>query len=67
MLAAQGTPSVDAQHQALGTIGRMIEQQASLLAYIDVFFSYAVFAALMIAIAFLLRRVEHPHAASVMH
>jgi DHA2 family multidrug resistance protein len=66
LLASQGTASVDAQHQALGAIDRIIEQQASLLAYIDVFSSYALFAALMIALAFLLRKVKPSQSAPVM-
>jgi DHA2 family multidrug resistance protein len=57
-LIARGTSVADAPHQALGLIAQLLEQQASLLAYIDVFFGYAVFAVVMIAVAFLLRRVE---------
>ena len=57
-LTTQGTPSADAHHQALGLLDRMIEQQASLLAYMDVFWAYAIFAALMIAVAFVLRNVD---------
>jgi DHA2 family multidrug resistance protein len=57
-LATQGTSVADAQHQAVGVIERMVEQQAAMLAYIDVFWSYAVFAVGMVALAFLLRRLE---------
>ena len=52
------TSAADARHQALGIIAQTVEQQATILAYIDVFWSYAVFAILMIAIAILLRRVD---------
>jgi hypothetical protein len=57
-LIAKGTSVADAPHQALGLIARLLEQQASLLVYIDVFFGYAIFVVMMIAVAFLLRRVE---------
>jgi hypothetical protein len=39
-------------------LDRMVEQQASLLAYIDVFWSYAIFAVFMMGIAFLLRNID---------
>jgi DHA2 family multidrug resistance protein len=58
LLTTQGTSVADAQQQAVGVIGRMLDQQATLLAYIDVFRDYAIFAAIMIAIAFVLRRVN---------
>jgi DHA2 family multidrug resistance protein len=57
-LVTQGTSAADAQHQALGILGRMVEQQAAILAYIDVFWSYAIFAVVMIAVALLLRRLR---------
>ncbi len=57
-VATQGTSVADAQHQALGVLDRIVEQQAAILAYIDVFWSYAVFAAGMVALAFLLRRLD---------
>ncbi len=63
LLTTQGSSGPDAQSQALGVLGRMLEQQASLLAYIDVFRDYALFAAVMIAIAFVLRSVDSSQAA----
>jgi hypothetical protein len=36
----------------------MVQNQSTLLGYIDVFFACAVFAALMIPLALLLRRVD---------
>jgi DHA2 family multidrug resistance protein len=64
LLTTQGTSAADAQQQAVGVIGRMLDQQATLLAYIDVFRDYAIFAAIMIAIAFVLRSVNLTHTAS---
>ena len=45
-----------AQHLALGWIGQVIAQQATLLAYIDVFWVAACFAALMVPLALILLR-----------
>jgi DHA2 family multidrug resistance protein len=59
-LSGQGTATPDAQQQALGIIGTMVASQSSILAYIDVFRDYAIFAGLMVLIAFMIRRVE-PH------
>jgi DHA2 family multidrug resistance protein len=64
-LETQGRSGVDAQHQALGYLAQMLQQQASLLAYIDVFRDYAIFAALMSVIAFVLRSVERSQSAPV--
>jgi len=43
-----------------------VEQQATVLAYIDVFRNFAIFAVVMIAICLLLRRVD-PQQAVVAH
>jgi MFS transporter, DHA2 family, multidrug resistance protein len=52
---AQGASAVEAQNQAFAWIGRTVLSQASLLAFIDVFFVLAVIAALVAPVALLLR------------
>jgi len=56
--ASHGASLADAQRRAVGLIGQLVQSQAQLLAYIDVFWFYAAFAALMIVLALSLRRVE---------
>lgn len=53
---AQGAAEATARQQAFDWIGRLVEDQASLLSYIDVFQALAVVALLMIPVALLLRR-----------
>ena len=53
---AHGKSVMQAQHLALGWIGQVIAQQATLLAYIDVFWVAACFAALMVPLALILLR-----------
>ena len=66
--AAHGESAYRAQHLAIGWIGQVIEQQASLLAYVDIFWLAAAFAALMAPLALLLlRRVDTSHAAPAVH
>jgi len=57
-LVAAGTSTADAQHQALGVLQTIVQAQASILAYIDVFQDYALFAAVMVVVAFALRRID---------
>ncbi len=64
----QGAPPSTAQSHAYGLIGRMVASQASLLAYIDVFYTWAIFAALLAPIVLLtIRRVSGPARATAMH
>ncbi|HEY2529393.1 MAG TPA: DHA2 family efflux MFS transporter permease subunit [Xanthobacteraceae bacterium] len=65
----QGAPPSTAQAHAFSYIGQLIDKQASLLAYIDVFHSWAVFSALLIPLVLLLiRRVSTAgRAAPAMH
>lgn len=57
--AAHGESSYRAQHLATGWIGQILERQATLLAYMDVFWLAGAFAALMVPLALLLlRRVD---------
>jgi DHA2 family multidrug resistance protein len=66
-LATQGTAPADAQHQALGIIAHSIEQQSTILAYIDVFRDYALLALVMVGVALLLRPVPLGKAAAAAH
>jgi DHA2 family multidrug resistance protein len=55
-LVARGAPSADAQHQAAGVLEQLVQQQASLISYIDVFATFAIVAAGMAVVALLLVR-----------
>lgn len=55
---AQGASASDAASQAIAWIGRTLQQQVDLLAYIDVFWSLAIIAALLIPIAATLRSID---------
>jgi len=57
--AHSGAPS-NAQGRAIGYIGQMVANQAALMAYIDIFYSWAVFAALLIPLVLLLIRRVGP-------
>jgi DHA2 family multidrug resistance protein len=57
-MAAQGLGTVEAQREALAAIGQAVQQQASLLAYIDVFRHYALFSICMAAAALAMRRLS---------
>jgi DHA2 family multidrug resistance protein len=64
----QGAPPTTAQSHVYGAIGRMVSSQASLLAYIDVFYTWAIFAAILVPIVLLtIRRVSGPARAATMH
>ena len=55
---SQSGPASTAQSRAMGYIGRLVHQ-ATLLAYIDIFYTWAVFAALLVPVVLLLiRRVK---------
>jgi DHA2 family multidrug resistance protein len=52
-----GSPT-DARGQAMGYIGHLISGQATLMAYIDIFYTWAIFAVVLIPVVlFLIRRV----------
>jgi DHA2 family multidrug resistance protein len=61
--AAHGEPALRAQRLAVDWIGQVVGQQATLLAYIDVFRAAAVFAAILAPLALLLLRKVESHAA----
>jgi DHA2 family multidrug resistance protein len=54
----RGSSMVDAQNQAMGYIGQQVQEQASYLAYIDVFHVLAIMAACAIPLALILRKVD---------
>ena len=53
-----GASLPDAQHQALGLIGQLVQNQSQLLSYIDVYFALAIIAAVMVPVALMLRPIE---------
>jgi MFS transporter, DHA2 family, multidrug resistance protein len=55
---AQGSSASDAASQAVAWVGRILQQQVDLLAYIDVFWTLAVVAVLMIPTAAVLRPIN---------
>jgi MFS transporter, DHA2 family, multidrug resistance protein len=63
--ASQGASHVDAQHQAVGWLGQLVQNQSSLLSYIDVFWIFGVIAVLLVPLAFLLGPVGQRGAAPV--
>jgi DHA2 family multidrug resistance protein len=54
----QGDNTVQAKAHALAWIGKSIGFQATLLSYLDVFWAAAIFAALMVPVTLLLKRVD---------
>jgi DHA2 family multidrug resistance protein len=56
LLGAQGVPHALAQRQAIGLIAQTVTREATMLAYIDVFWGYALLAAVLVPVAFLLLR-----------
>jgi DHA2 family multidrug resistance protein len=56
--AERGATAADAQSQALGFIGQQVQEQASYLAYIDVFHVLAIISACAIPLALILRKVD---------
>jgi MFS transporter, DHA2 family, multidrug resistance protein len=55
---AQGSNASDAASQAVAWVGRTLQQQVDLLAYIDVFWLLAMVGVIMVPIALTLRRVD---------
>ncbi len=55
---AQGSNAIDAAAQATAWIGRVLQHQVNLLAYIDVFRSLAIIGAIMIPIALTLKSID---------
>jgi MFS transporter, DHA2 family, multidrug resistance protein len=55
---AQGSSMGQAEQQAIAWIGQQVQAQASLLAYIDVFWTLMVVSASAVPLALLLRKVK---------
>jgi DHA2 family multidrug resistance protein len=51
-----GSAPADAQRQAIAWLGNEVQTQAALLSYIDVFWVFAIAAALMVLVALVLLR-----------
>jgi len=66
-LAGQGLPPPAAASAAYGLLGQTITQQATLLAYIDVFWGYALLAAVLVPVAFILLRPAEGRAPAGVH
>jgi hypothetical protein len=60
-------PSAQASTQAYGLIAQTVNQQATLLAYNDVFLGYALMAAILVPVAFFLLRPEQGRAPAGAH
>jgi DHA2 family multidrug resistance protein len=58
--ATHGSSAVQAQQQAFAWIGGQVQMQASLLAYIDVFWVLMVISACTVPLALILRKVKPP-------
>ena len=56
--AEQGFSLPDAQRRAIAQIGQLVRDQSALLAYMDVFFAFAIFAAVMVPLALTLKSVQ---------
>ena len=64
----RGAPPAAAQAHAFTYIGQIVDRQASLMAYIDVFHTWAIFAAILVPVVLLLiRRVSTARQAPAMH
>lgn len=64
----RGAPAANAQSHAFAYIGQLVGRQASLLAYIDIFHTWAIFAALLVPVVLLLiKRVSGGGHAAAMH
>ncbi len=60
----QGAPPPTAQSHAYGLIGQTVSGQASLMAYIDVFYTWGIFAAVLVPVVLILiRRISGPRVA----
>ena len=64
---AQGSSLLQAQQQAIAWIGQQVQMQASLLAYVDVFWTLMLISAAAVPLALILRRVKLGGPAPVGH
>jgi DHA2 family multidrug resistance protein len=66
-LTRQGAPPAGAQARALGLIGQTVTQQATFLAYIDVFSFFAIVAFVLAPLALILLRAHSPSQRRLAH
>ena len=66
-MTIQAAKRIGQSGPGIGWIGQMVESQAALLAYIDVFRQAALFAALMVPLVLLLLRPVEQKTAPVAH
>jgi MFS transporter, DHA2 family, multidrug resistance protein len=59
---AQSGASSNAQGRAIAYIGQLVNSQAALLAYIDIFYSWSIFAAVLVPLVLVLIRRVNPTA-----
>jgi DHA2 family multidrug resistance protein len=64
---AAGSSSVRSQGQAVEWLGQLVQNQAAIQAYIDVFWSFAVFAIVMIPLALMLKSINPQQHVQVGH
>jgi MFS transporter, DHA2 family, multidrug resistance protein len=64
MLAARGAPPAAASRMAIGTLYRIVQRQANMMAFNDVFWVLAAFIVITLPTIFLLKRapLQHAHA-----
>jgi DHA2 family multidrug resistance protein len=62
-LIARGAPPPAAARMAVGALYQIVQRQASMMAFIDVFWALALFIAVILPIVFLLKRtpLEREH------
>jgi MFS transporter, DHA2 family, multidrug resistance protein len=65
-LAAQGAGPVTAQHQAYGLMYQLLQQQASLWAYVDLFRLLALACAVLVPLVFLFKKGSQPTSGTAM-
>ena len=65
--AARGSSLAQAQQQALAWIGQQLQTQATLLAYIDVFWTLALVSLAAVPLALILRKVKLGGPVAVAH
>ncbi len=64
---AHGTSAAEAQQQAFAWIAQQVQMQASLLAYVDVFWTLMLVAIAAVPLALILRKSKPPADAQVVH
>ena len=65
--AEHGATAAQARDLAIGWIGKAMQSQSVLLAYIDIFWLSALFAAAMVPLVLLMLKPVDPHAAPAAH